>query len=261
MKTPIQGISPRGTVLFGKWSAALLAVFIFILSFRVGDVVASVLHDARESSYEVFSHGLRIGEVKTVCGPVARERGKAFRFESSMHIDARFVFFSYTLDKKEEAMVGSEGTLSYRRTSQENGRNILVAGRVEDGVFRFHITENGEKRTLVVPRRKYDYTSLDCPETALGSNDREKTLRILDLESLEIVTRRYRWVGEEDVRVGDRRIHCKVIDFEDSNKRGRRWVEEDELGILVTRQDGTGKGVSYSSRLTSLAVKSRPGIL
>jgi hypothetical protein len=38
-------------------------------------------------------------------------------------------------------------------------------------------------------------------------------------------------------------------------------VEEDELGILVTRQDGTGKGVSYSSRLTSLAVKSRPGIL
>jgi hypothetical protein len=242
-------------VLFGKWSTAFLIVLIFVVSFPVGDVFPSLLHDARESSYEVFSHGLRIGEVKTVCGPVARERGKAFRFESSMHIDARFVFFSYTLDKKEEAMVGSEGTLSYRRTSLENGKNTLVAGRMEDGVFRFRITENGEERTLVVPRRKYDYTSLDCPETALGSNEREKTLRILDLENLEIVTRKYRWVREEDVRVGERRIHCKVIDFEDSNKRGRRWLEEDELGILVTRQDGSGKGVSYSSRLISLAMK------
>jgi hypothetical protein len=261
MKKVVQAISPLNKVLFGKWAAASLPLLIFLLSFSVGDVFSSVLHDARESSYEVFSHGLRIGEVKTVCGPVARERGKAFRFESLMHIDARFVFFSYTLDKKEEAMVGSEGTLSYRRTSQENGKNILVAGRMEDGVFRFHITENGEKRTLVIPRRKYDYTSLDCPETALGSGEREKTLRILDLENLEIVTRKYRWVREEDVRVGDRRIHCKVIDFEDSNKKGRRWVDEDELGILVTRQDGTGKGVSYSSRLTSLAVKSRPGFL
>jgi hypothetical protein len=245
----------------GKLAAVFFPVLFILVCFRVGGVFPAIPQDARESSYEVFSHGLKIGEAKIVCGPVMRERGRTFRFESSMHIDARFVFFSYSLEKKEEAMVGSEGTLSYRRTSQENGKNTLVAGRVEDGSFRFTITENGERRVLVVPRRKYDFTNLDCPEITLGPEEREKTLRILDLENLEIVTRKYRWVREEDVRVGGRRIHCKVIDFEDQNKRGRRWVEEDELGVLVTRQDGTGKGGSYSSRLTSLAVKTRPGFL
>jgi hypothetical protein len=261
MKKPIQGRTFMYRHLFRKIAAMIFTIFIFLVSFRAVEVSCAVLNNSRESSYEVFSHGMKIGEVKTVCGPVARERGKTFHFESTMHIDAQFVFFSYTLDKKEEAMVGSEGTLSYRRTSYENGKNTLVAGRLEEGVFRFHISENGTNRTLVVPRRKYDYTTLDCPETTLGPEEREKTLRILDLENLEIVMRKYRWVREEDVRVGARRIRCKVIDFEDSNKKGRRWVEEDELGILVTRQDGSGKGVSYSSRLTSLAMKSRPGFL
>jgi len=219
---------------------------------------SSKTNEVRESRYEVFSHGMKVGQVKTVCGPIVLDSKKAFRFESSTSIDAHFLFFSYRLEKKEEAMIGREGTYNYRRTMQENDKEVLVSGKMETGVFRFTINEGGLKRTLVIPRDEYDFTTLDCPELTMGPGEKEKVLRILDLEKLVIVTRKYNWVKDEDVDLEGRKIHCKVIDFEDLNRKGRRWVEGDDLGVLVLRQDGSGKGVTYSSRLASLVVK--PGI-
>lgn len=214
--------------------------------------------EVRESRYEVFSHGMKVGQVKTVCGPVVLDSKTAYRFESSTSIDVHFLFFSYRLEKKEEAMIGKDGTYNYRRTMQENDKAVLVSGRMETGAFRFTINEGGSKRTLVIPRNTYDFTTLDCPELTMGPEEKEKVLRILDLENLMIVTRKYSWVKDEDVDVAGRKIHCKVIDFEDLNKKGRRWVEGDDLGVLVFRQDGRGKGVTYSSRLASQVV--RPGM-
>jgi hypothetical protein len=212
-------------------------------------------NEVRESLYEVFSHGMKVGQVKTVCGPVVRDRKKTFRFESSTSIDVHFLFFSYRLEKKEEAMIGSEGAYSYRRTMQENGKAVQVSGKVETGAFRFVIDEEGALRTLVIPRENYDFTTLDCPEITMGPDEKEKTLRILDLENLVIVRRKYHWVKDEDLDLAGRKIHCKVIDFQDLNRKGRRWVEGDDLGVLVLRQDGSGKGVSYSSRLASQVVR------
>lgn len=239
-------------------TVVLIGMLIVALSSWASWAVSPGDAASRESLYEVFSHGFKIGEVKTVCAPVVREQRKAYRFESSTHIDADFLLFSYNLDKKEEAVVGREGTFNYRRTTQENGKKIHVSGRMENRAFRFTIDENGSRRTLVIPRDDYDFTTLDCPEVTMGPGQTEKNLRVLDLENLTIVTRKYRWVRDENVAVAGRNIHCKVIDFQDSNKKGRRWVEEDSLGVLITRQEGKGNGVSYSSRLTSLVV--RPGL-
>jgi hypothetical protein len=220
----------------------------------------SKTNEVRESRYDVFSHGMKVGHVKTVCGPVVRDRKAAFRFESSNSIDVHFLFFSYRLEKKEEAMIGPDGTYNYRRAMQENDKAILVAGKMETGAFRFDIDEGGLKRTLVIPREKYDFTTLDCPEITMGPDVKERVLRILDLENLVIVTRKYSWVKDEDVDLDGHKIHCKVIDFEDLNKKGRRWVEGDDLGVLVLRQDGSGKGVTYSSRLASQVVRSSLGV-
>lgn len=234
---------------------SLLAGFIVLAAFWTAKASSVSLSDSRESVYEVFSHGLKVGEVKTVCAPLSGERNKTYRFESSTRINAHFLFYSYSLDKKEEAKVGKGGTLHYRRTSLENGKTVHVAGRFEGGAFRFTIDENSSKRDLIVPRENYDYTTMDCPEIALGPGEKERTLRILDLENLVVVKRKYRWVRNEDVDVNGRQIHCKVVDFEDPVRKGRRWVDLDDLGILVARQDGKGKGISYSSKLTSLADK------
>jgi hypothetical protein len=238
-----------------------LGTFVLVSLFYLSAVAtASRANEVRESRYEVFSHGMKVGQVKTMCGPVVNDSQPAFRFESSTSIDVHFLFFTYRLEKKEEATIGKEGTINYRRTMQENNKSVLVAGKVETGAFRFVIDEGGAKRTLVIPRNTYDFTTLDCPEITMGPSEKEKVLRILDLESLAIVTRKYNWVKDEDVDVAGRKVHCKVIDFEDLNKKGRRWVEGDDLGVLVLRQDGSGKGVSYSSRLASQVVKSGCGI-
>jgi len=236
---------------------AACGALLVALSFGPAQALSGKDVGARESLYEVFSHGLKIGEVKTICAPLVREHRKAYRFESSTHIDAEFLLFSYSLDKKEEAMITEEGTFNYRRITQENGKTVQVTGKMENRTFRFTIEENGARRTLSIPREKYDFTTLDCPEVSMGPGETEKNLRVLDLENLTIVKRKYRWVKDEDVDVAGRNIHCKVIDFQDSNKKGRRWLEEDALGVLITRQDGKGKGVTYSSRLTSLVVRPR----
>ncbi|MCM2359954.1 MAG: hypothetical protein NDI77_17515 [Geobacteraceae bacterium] len=43
-----------------------------------------------------------------------------------------------------------------------------------------------------------------------------------------------------------------MVDFEDPNKKCRRWIRPDELGAIVVRQDGKGKEGSYSLRMTQL---------
>ncbi len=246
----------------GRWKKfcfVTLVVILLVSAFCLSAVASpSKTHEVRESRYEVFSHGMKVGQVKTVCGPVELNSKKAYRFESSTNIDVHFLFFSYRLEKKEEAMIGREGTYTYRRTMQENNKAVLVSGKMETGAFRFTINEGGLRRTLVIPRDTYDFTTLDCPELSMGPDKKEKVLRILDLENLMIVSRKYHWVKDEDVDLDGRKIHCKVIDFEDLNKKGRRWVEGDDLGVLVLRQDGSGKGVTYSSRLASQVV--RPGM-
>jgi hypothetical protein len=242
-----------------KFGFLTLVEILLVSAFCLTAVASpSKTNEVRESRYEVFSHGMKVGQVKTVCGPVVLDSKKAYRFESSTSIDVHFLFFSYRLEKKEEAMIGREGTYNYRRSMQENNKAVLVSGKMETGAFRFTINEGGLKRILVIPRDKYDFTTLDCPELTMGPGEKEKVLRILDLENLMIVSRKYHWVKDEDVDLDGRKIHCKVIDFEDLNKKGRRWVEGDDLGVLVLRQDGSGKGVTYSSRLASQVV--RPGM-
>lgn len=217
----------------------------------------AVLPSERESIYSVYSHGFKVGEVKTDCLPLARNNKKYFEFQSITRIDANFFFRAFRLDKKEEALVGEEGTFYYKRTSTQNGKSQQVEGRLEKGGFTLTIEENGTKNTLVIGRGEYDFTTLDCPEIALGPEDKEKTFRVLDFEHLKVVRRNYRWVRNEDITLDNRHIRCKVVDIADQYKKCRRWVKLDELGVLVIRQDGKGKEGSYSTHITSLTVKPR----
>ncbi|MCM2357014.1 MAG: hypothetical protein NDI77_02615 [Geobacteraceae bacterium] len=206
----------------------------------------------RESSYTVYSRGLRVGELKTVCSLVPYHEKKALKFEARTRVNANFVVYSYKLDTEEEALVSDEGTVRYRRTTREKDDVCQVEGRLDRGRFLLDIRENGVRRTLAVDRDRYDYTTMECPEITMRREGDEMTLRLLDLETLTVVTRRYRWVKSEEIAVDGQRIRCRVVEFEDPNKKCRRWIRPDEVGAIVVRQDGKGKDGSYSLRMTQL---------
>ncbi|MBJ6724447.1 hypothetical protein [Geomesophilobacter sediminis] len=72
------------------------------------------------------------------------------------------------------------------------------------------------------------------------------------MEQATVVPRRCHLVRSEEVEVGGRKILCKVVEFSGPNNRCRRWVTSDERGVLIVRQDGSGKGGTYSLRLISM---------
>src|SRR6185369_4398152 len=110
-------------------------------------------------------------------------------------------------------------------------------------------TESNARRVLNFPRDQYDYTTMECPELHLKKEGDKMSARLLDLETLEIVTRRYTWVRSEEVQVGSMKHDFMVIDFEDKNKKCRRWIKPDALGAIIARQEGRGKFGSYSVRM------------
>jgi hypothetical protein len=93
---------------------------------------------------------------------------------------------------------------------------------------------------------------MECPEITMKKEGDEMTLRLLDLETLQVVTRSYRWVKSLDVPVDGRNVRFRVIDFRDRNKQCRRWIRPDAVGAIIARQDGSGRDGSYSLRLTHL---------
>ena len=205
-----------------------------------------------ETSYTIHSRGLKVGDLKTLCSSVLHNGKRALKFESTSRVDANLLVYSYRLQTREEAIVAEEGTVSYDRTTKENGNLTQVEGHLDQGRFLLDIRENGKRRTMTVNRESYDYTTMECPEVRMKREGDAMSVRLLDLETLAVVTRKYRWVASEEVEVDGKRIRCRVVDFEDPNKKCRRWIKPDEFGVIIARQEGRGKGGSYSLRISHL---------
>ena len=229
-----------------KWLAIAFAIAIFMLP---AQGVRSGNSETRESRFSVYSHGLRIGEATSVCSLSNSGEHNSFRFSNSTRINANFLIRSYSLENHEDAVVGKEGTLRYSRSGKENGVATTVEGALENNEFRLRITENNSPRTLAIPRERYDYTTMECPEIRLKHEGEKMTARLLDLENLEVVTRHYNWVRSEELQIGGRKYTFRVVDFEDKNKKCRRWVRPDNVGVMIARQEGQGKSGAYSVKL------------
>ena len=200
----------------------------------------------RASEYDIWWRGFRIGEGKLTTH-AAGEGSVAFR--SVIHVSAGVPGFRHSLDSIEDAVAGPNGTLSYSRTATENGKKSASEGIFKNGVFKLDVTVDGKHTTYSFPRHDYDATTMDCPEKIMGPERKELTLRILDLETAGIVTRKYRWVGSERMTVSRRDLSASVVDYQDEGKKGRRWLRANEPVVHVLRQDGTGKNGSYSLRI------------
>jgi hypothetical protein len=213
----------------------------------------------RTMRYRVTSRGLGVGEMKTVISPTRHAGARAVRFESSLDIAANLLFFKVNSSTREDAVIGESGALSYQRKSQDNGKSSEVEAVLDGGEFRFKLYENGLARSVTVPRSSYDFTTMDCPETTMKREGDRMEVRLLNLEQGRVVTRKFHWIKNEELAIGGKRLHCRVVDFEDAENSCRRWVSCGAGGVVIVRQDGKGKHGTYSLRMVSLA--EAPGTL
>lgn len=205
--------------------------------------------DSRESRFAVYSHGFRIGEATSVCSLAGNGDHITYKFSNITRVNANFLLRSYSLENHEDALVGRDGTLRYTRSSKENGHAVTIDGALENDEFRIRVIEKKVARILSIPRERYDYTTMECPEIHMKREGEKMTVRLLDFEALEVVTRHYSWVRSEELQVGGKSYTFRVIDFDDKNKKCRRWIRVDDVGVMIARQEGTGKSGAYSVKL------------
>lgn len=227
------------------------ALFLLATNPHVGRTREIPTH-GRTFRYKISSRGFGVGELKTALSPVPHKGSRAMRFESDLAIDANLIFYKKNIRSREDALVSEQGTLSYRKRGEENGKKFSVEAALEGGSFRFKLVENGTAKNLAIPRGSYDYTTMDCPETTMKREGESMELRLLDMSCAEVVIRHFHFLKTEDVEVGGKTIHCKVVEFSDPNNSCRRWVSSDERGVIIVRQDGKGKSGNYSLRLVAL---------
>lgn len=241
-----------------KISIHFISSLLLLPMFLIGTVDSGVCLSRDTGSsptqcrYQIRSHGMNVGELKTVMSPVLHKGDRAVHFESDLAVDANLLIFKQNSRSHEEALVSGQGTLSYLKRGEENGKSYRVEGALESDVFHFSVYDDGHCRKVSIPRESYDYTTMDCPETNMKHEGETMVVRMLDMGSARVISRRFTYLKNEDVEVGGRTIRCKVVDFSDPLNSCRRWINGDGHGVIIARQEGKGKGGSYSLRLVSL---------
>jgi hypothetical protein len=207
-----------------------------------------------ESRMAVYTHGFKVGEIISRYARQGEAGHDVVSFTSHTRVNADFLVTTYRLEGDEEARIGPEGTLSYRKTWQENGVRRQVDGRREGGTFHcISAGPNHDAHTSTFSRESYDFTTMDCPELRIKEEGESLIVRLLDLEACEVVERTYRWVRMERLTVNGVADLFRVIEFRDRNKSGTRWILPATVGVRIARQDGTSRKGTYSVRAIDAA--------
>jgi len=203
--------------------------------------------------YDVSSMGVAIGTVTTTQRMTEEGGVASLNFETTTAVKASFLWMGYSQDITEKGTLQKRELISYSRKGNENGVAVDVEGRLEHSSFRFDVREQGARRTIVIPRSSYDYTTMECPEARLDFTGKtELSLKVLDVEKMAVVKRDFRLVRTAHYTVDGKSYPCRIVDFSDRNKKARRWITWDGATVIMYRQDGKSEKNSYSVQATSV---------
>jgi hypothetical protein len=177
-----------------------------------------------------------------------RPEGRFVRVRVEQNIKVSLLWLKVQRESTEEALLGPDGVVEFRRRARVDGREIEVDAALRDGRFQFAIREDGRARAWEVPRAGYDITSMDGFELQVAAGT-SVTKRVLSLGELEVTDRTFRGQPAETLQVEGRPVTCRVVDLQDARKQSRRWVREDGWGMAILRQDGRDASGAYSMRL------------
>lgn len=231
------------------WGALSLGVFLLL-----GAAPAKSSVEGEEIHYEVTTLGFQIGDVQVAQKSGGHANAPEIYYENKTDVRASFLWLHYRHSQFERAVLHGENLIRYSRQGINDDASVSVEGKLLAGAFHLQVTEKGTHRTLLIPRNDYDHTSLECPEAFIDFDAGGRaTLRLLDMEYLEIVTRHYQLVRKDVYRLGDKEYPCRVVDISDIHKSCRRWIGRVGDTVIMFRQDGNSDQGSYSVRAVSLS--------
>ena len=203
------------------------------------------------SRYDVIARGMTIGEVTTVRRREVHDGATLVRCDVVARINVNLLVYKYSLASHETTLGDSKGVVEYALDKTENGVHRSAKGSRHDGIFHIDATEGDHSRHVVIPLDSYDYATVDGPERLLTKPGESRTFRVFAVDELSVVNRTYTLLPEETVEVGGKRVPCRVVQYEDPNKSGKRWFIIDDLGLCILHQDGKDSDGAYTLRMKS----------
>jgi len=211
---------------------------------------------AHVTRFDLISHGMTVGHGRIIRTLTLRNSKPCMELRMIIESKVDLLFFKYNLKSDETWVTDTSGLIAYKLDSIENGQHKTINGELHNRVFRFEITEAGQKRAWTTPRTAFDLASNSQPAQEL-TNGEEKKICVLDPATCTITKRIYRGTGTKMLTVGKRQIMCNTITIKCPGTHIRRWFITDEFGPLILREDGREKRGTYSRRAISMDLEPR----
>jgi len=205
-----------------------------------------------QAVYDVHSKRLKVGTMDYTRTRITQEGQPATRIDITTTIK---VIFVYSLNSKEQAVVGPKGVLSYSCDSVENAKERKVSGQLKDGIFSLEAKQGGKNKTAKVKAADYEATTMDTVEHLIKEGDAPRRIKLLDFDALSVHEETFAFASKEQLTAGGKTWPCRIVSFDGPDAKGKRWVCEDELGGLIVKEDGQDKDGPYSFTLASYTVR------
>lgn len=231
-----------------RWLLVPLALAWLAAAARAAD--ESVIH------YDIVAKGLTVGHAEVARTRVRRDDGPGLvRHDVTTKVDVSLLVVDVHLDAQESALIGPDGLVWFTMTTEKDGERLETSGGLTNGVLHCVRLENGVTSRFQVARTSYTGTTLDGLELRLPTTTSVITNRVFDCARGETFDRVYRRLPDEERTIGGRKTACRVVEYMDDRKRGRRWVCEDDLGMAVVWQEAKEPAGAYSLRARKVVTR------
>jgi len=223
------------------FAALLLTISIQAQAAEQGNRVVRYSIDV--DGYSIGEAEYRLTKTKDMETFTAREDIDAFGSTYSM--DSRF-----TLKK------GQLETLS--TTENEDGERRSSAAKIKDGSLTILEQNNGRETEL----GSVKLTDFDCAYEGLARYiaskkfpEKEIQIRILDVETGEVVPAKVVVKGSEELTFDSQTFTCRIVHFTADGLKSTMWVAKDKLGAFVVRETTSSELGETEQELTSYSIK------
>lgn len=187
--------------------------------------------------YEVSFDEERVGAMVTKVSLERTANGAVRAIDNSLDIRVSVGSrIAFSLDYASSSQIGSSGLLRYESRATIDGEAASASASLERDALVVVVSLGGRRASKRFSQEDYDLTSAETVGFRPADFGSERTVRVLDLDEQEIVSRTLRWVADETLRIGPVALRCKVVEFEDRNARGIQWIGPDSHPVVVQEE-------------------------